>query len=135
MKNIKYVGGILLENDYVNDEHISINISVNDFERLKTDLEKNTNINKPKQIEYSEFISINQIDGISMYVINPALEKTKLSEGLMYIIEGVRKAKGDDIVSKSQATLRLEKGIEILQEECNKLDIFNKEENGRISNV
>jgi hypothetical protein len=61
-----------------------------------------------------------------MYVINPALEKTKLSEGLMYIIEGVRKAKGDDIVSKSQATLRLEKGIEILQEECNKLDIFNK---------
>ena len=129
MKNIKYVGGILLENDHVNDEHISINISVNDFERLKTDLEKNTNINKPKQIEYSEFISINQIDGISMYVINPALEKTKLEEGLMYIIEGVRKAKGDDIVSKSQATLRLEKGIEILQEECNRLDIFkNKQE-------
>ena len=122
MKNIKYVGGILLEN-------VSINISVNDFERLKTDLEKNTNINKPKQIEYSEFISINQIDGISMYVINPALEKTKLAEGLMYIIEGVRKAKGDDIVSKSQATLRLEKGIEILQEECNRLDIFkNKQE-------
>ena len=28
MKNIKYVGGMLLEN-------ISINISVNDFERLK----------------------------------------------------------------------------------------------------
>ena len=122
MKNIKYVGGILLEN-------VSINISVNDFERLKTDLEKNTNINKPKQIEYSEFISINQIDGISMYVINPALEKTKLAEGLIYIIEGVRKAKGDDIVSKSQATLRLEKGIEILQEECNRLDIFkNKQE-------
>ena len=122
MKNIKYVGGVLFE-------HISINISVNDFERLKTDLEKNTNINKPKQIEYSEFISINQIDGISMYVINPALEKTKLAEGLMYIIEGVRKAKGDDIVSKSQATLRLEKGIEILQEECNRLDIFkNKQE-------
>ena len=129
MKNIKYVGGILLENDHVGDEYISINISVNDFERLKTDLEKNTNINKPKQIEYSEFISINQIDGISMYVINPALEKTKLAEGLMYIIEGVRKAKGDDIVSKSQATLRLEKGIEILQEECNRLDIFkNKQE-------
>ena len=115
MKNIKYV--------------VSINISGNDFERLKTDLEKNTNIKKPKQIEYSEFISINQIDGISMYVINPALEKTKLAEGLMYIIEGVRKAKGDDIVSKSQATLRLEKGIEILQEECNRLDIFkNKQE-------
>ena len=129
MKNIKYVGGILLENDHVGDEHISINISVNDFERLKTDLEKNTNIKKPKQIEYSEFISINQIDGISMYVTNPALEKTKLAEGLMYIIEGVRKAKGDDIVSKSQATLRLEKGIEILQEECNRLDIFkNKQE-------
>ena len=32
-------------------------------------------------------------------------------------------------------TLRLEKGIEILQEECNRLDIFNKEENGRISNA
>ncbi len=64
-----------------------------------------------------------------MYVINPALEKTKLAEGLMYIIEGVRKAKGDDIVSNSQATLRLEKGIEILQEECNRLDIFkNKQE-------
>ena len=129
MKNIKYVGGVLLENDHVNGEHISINISVNDFERLKTDLEKNTNINKPKQIEYSEFISINQIDGISMYVINPALEKTKLSEGLMYIIEGVRKAKGEDILFRSQATLRLEKGIEILQEECNRLDIFkNKQE-------
>ena len=129
MKNIKYVGGILLENDHVNDEHISINISVNDFERLKTDLEKNTNIKKPKQIEYSEFISINQIDGISMYVINPALEKTKLAEGLMYIIEGVRKAKGEDILFRSQATLRLEKGIEILQEECNRLDIFkNKQE-------
>ena len=129
MKNIKYVGGILLENDHVDDEYISINISVNDFERLKTDLEKIVDIDKPKQIEYSEFISINQIDGISMYVINPALEKTKLAEGLMYIIEGVRKAKGDDIVSKSQATLRLEKGIEILQEECNRLDIFkNKQE-------
>ena len=64
-----------------------------------------------------------------MYVINPELEKTKLAEGLMYIIEGVRKIKGDDIVSKSQATLRLEKGIEILQEECNRLDIFkNKQE-------
>lgn len=129
MKNIKYVGGVLLENDHVNGEHISINISVNDFERLKTDLEKNTNINKPKQIEYSEFISINQIDGISMYVINPALEKTKLAEGLMYIIEGVRKAKGEDILFRSQATLRLEKGIELLQEECNRLDIFkNKQE-------
>lgn len=129
MKNIKYVGGVLLENDHVNGEHISINISVNDFERLKTDLEKNTNIKKPKQIEYSEFISINQIDGISMYVINPALEKTKLAEGLMYIIEGVRKAKGEDILFRSQATLRLEKGIELLQEECNRLDIFkNKQE-------
>ena len=129
MKNIKYVDGILLENDHVDGEYISINISVNDFERLKTDLEKNTNINKPKQIEYSEFISINQIDGISMYVINPALEKTKLEEGLMYIIEGVRKAKGEDISFRSQATLRLEKGIEILQEECNRLDIFkNKQE-------
>lgn len=129
MKNIKYVGGVLLENDHVVGEHISINISVNDFERLKTDLEKNTNINKPKQIEYSEFISINQIDGISMYVINPALEKTKLAEGLMYIIEGVRKAKGEDILFRSQATLRLEKGIELLQEECNRLDIFkNKQE-------
>ena len=64
-----------------------------------------------------------------MYVINPELEKTKLEEGLMYIIEGVRKIKGDDIVSKSQATLRLEKGIELLQEECNRLDIFkNKQE-------
>ncbi len=40
MKNIKYIGGILLESVHVNDEHISINISVNDFERLKTDLEK-----------------------------------------------------------------------------------------------
>lgn len=129
MKNIKYVGGVLLENDHVVGEHISINISVNDFERLKTDLEKNTNINKPKQIEYSEFISINQIDGISMYVINPALGKTKLAEGLMYIIEGVRKAKGEDTLFRSQATLRLEKGIEILQEECNRLDIFkNKQE-------
>lgn len=129
MKNIKYVGGVLLENDHVVGEHTSINISVNDFERLKTDLEKNTNINKPKQIEYSEFISINQIDGISMYVINPALEKTKLAEGLMYIIEGVRKAKGEDILFRSQATLRLEKGIELLQEECNRLDIFkNKQE-------
>ena len=129
MKNIKYVGGILLENDHVGDEYISINISVNDFERLKTDLEKNTNINKPKQIEYSEFISINQIDGISMYVINPALGKTKLAEGLMYIIEGVRKAKGEDILFRSKATLRLEKGIEIIQEECNRLDIFkNKQE-------
>ena len=129
MKNIKYVDGILLENDHVDGEYISINISVNDFERLKTDLEKNTNINKPKQIEYSEFISINQIDGISMYVINPALEKTRLAEGLMYIIEGVRKAKGEDISFRSQATLRLEKGIEILQEECNRLDIFkNKQE-------
>ena len=129
MKNIKYVGGILLENDHVGDEYISINISVNDFERLKTDLEKIANNNKPKQIEYSEFISINQIDGISMYVINPALGKTKLAEGLMYIIEGVRKAKGEDILFRSQATLRLEKGIEILQEECNRLDIFkNKQE-------
>ena len=129
MKNIKYVGGILLENDHVKEEYISINISVNDFERLKTDLEKIVDIDKPKQIEYSEFISINQIDGISMYVINPALGKTKLAEGLMYIIEGVRKAKGEDILFRSQATLRLEKGIEILQEECNRLDIFkNKQE-------
>ena len=64
-----------------------------------------------------------------MYVINPELEKTKLVEGLMYIIEGIRKAKGNDIISKSQTTLRLEKGIEILQEECNRLDIFkNKQE-------
>ena len=129
MKNIKYVGGILLENDHVGDEYISINISVNDFERLKTDIKKIVDIDKPKQIKYSEFISINQIDGVSMYVINPALGKTKLAEGLMYIIEGVRKAKGEDTLFRSQATLRLEKGIEILQEECNRLDIFkNKQE-------
>lgn len=127
MKNTKYVGVALLENDHVGINEYVGYISDNDFERLKkADLEYN---NKSKQIDYSEFISIIQINGISMYVINPALEKTKLEEGLVYIIEGVRKTKGDDIVSKSQATLRLEKGIEILQEECSRLDIFkNKQE-------